>query len=273
MISTFNFGQINSEIELEKISFRSIGHEFLLMLEDSTSRILPIQKNEHSYRMDIDREFAFEPDLLVLAVYKIYSQYGLTKNYIVEVKKCNSDEIVYSFYSNRQREKGLEPCKLRKLPKDCYQIYFTEVPTKNEQIIDYSLDYKVLISFLMVTILVLLYIILRKKNRKKSVEPKESLRIALGNYVFEPKKLLLTFENQSEELSTKESDLLLYFIQNENSVLERAAILNKVWNGNTTYLGRTLDVHISKLRKRLERDENIQILTVRGVGYKFVITD
>ena len=65
--------------------------------------------------------------------------------------------------------------------------------------------------------------------------------------------------------------MLLY--QKANTTVERDIILNKVWGDEGDYVGRTLDVFISKLRKKLETDSTIKIVNIRGVGYKLVIAN
>jgi len=81
----------------------------------------------------------------------------------------------------------------------------------------------------------------------------------------------LNLKAQTIELSSKETDLLHLLYSNENQTLEREEILNKVWGDEGDYVGRTLDVFISKLRKKLEADSNVRIINVRGMGYRFVV--
>ena len=95
--------------------------------------------------------------------------------------------------------------------------------------------------------------------------------ISIGEYQFDKKGMKLIFKGKSEELSGKESDLLELFYANENKTLGRDFILNKVWGDEGDYIGRTLDVFVSKLRKKLEADPNLKIMNIRGVGYRFVI--
>ena len=73
------------------------------------------------------------------------------------------------------------------------------------------------------------------------------------------------------ELTSKEADLLLLLCDSANTTVERENILKTVWGDEGSYVGRTLDVFISKLRKKLEADETIKILNIRGVGYRLVI--
>lgn len=93
----------------------------------------------------------------------------------------------------------------------------------------------------------------------------------IGKYQFDQRNMNLVFENEKIELSSKESDLLLLLYNAANTTLERGDILKNVWGDEGNYIGRTLDVFISKLRKKLEADTNIKIVNVRGVGYKLIL--
>ena len=106
--------------------------------------------------------------------------------------------------------------------------------------------------------------------KKKSPQLDTDL-IQIGQYAFDQKRMSLKLKTKSIELSSKESELLFLLFSNENKTLEREHILNVVWGDEGNYVGRTLDVFISKLRKKLEEDPSIKIINVRGIGYRFVI--
>jgi DNA-binding response OmpR family regulator len=67
--------------------------------------------------------------------------------------------------------------------------------------------------------------------------------------------------------------LLLLLHESANTTVAREVILNRVWGDNGNYVGRTLDVFISKLRKKLEADSGVKIVNTRGVGYKLLIDE
>jgi len=104
-------------------------------------------------------------------------------------------------------------------------------------------------------------------NRNTQKEP----LIQLGKYQFDNTKQTLTYNNISQELTHRESDLLFHLHQVKNQVLERSFILNKLWGNDDFFNARSMDVFISKLRKKLQKDEKIKILNIRGVGYKLII--
>jgi DNA-binding response OmpR family regulator len=93
----------------------------------------------------------------------------------------------------------------------------------------------------------------------------------LGEYYFDKRNTELIIEQQRIELTSKEADLLLLLYNAANTTVERGVILNKVWGDEGDYIGRTLDVFISKLRKKLEFDSKVKIVNIRGIGYKLVM--
>ena len=95
--------------------------------------------------------------------------------------------------------------------------------------------------------------------------------IEIGEYTFDNIKQTLTYNNKIQELTHRESDLLYHLYQSKNKVLERGYILNKLWGNDDFFNARSMDVFISKLRKKLQKDEKIKILNIRGVGYKLII--
>ena len=81
---------------------------------------------------------------------------------------------------------------------------------------------------------------------------------------------MLKIHEKEIKLTTKESELLKLLCQNKDQVLERSVALKKIWHDDTYFNARSMDVYITKLRKHLKEDENIQILTIHGQGFKLV---
>ena len=71
-------------------------------------------------------------------------------------------------------------------------------------------------------------------------------------------------------LTHREAQLLFHLIKNKNQVLDRTLVLNKLWNNDDFFAARSMDVYISKLRKKLAKDGHLQIINVRGYGYKLI---
>ncbi|WP_179316132.1 response regulator transcription factor [Winogradskyella undariae] len=98
---------------------------------------------------------------------------------------------------------------------------------------------------------------------------KTSEIIILGAFNFDFPKQQLKFKSEAPvQLTHREAHLLFHLIKNKNQVLDRSLILNKLWGTDDFFSTRSMDVFISKLRKKLSKDESIQIINVRGFGYK-----
>jgi len=104
------------------------------------------------------------------------------------------------------------------------------------------------------------------RNKQKQ----EQTQIKIGKYVFNHTKQLLVIKEQQTLLTNRESELLFIINQHKNSISERAYILNKLWGNDDFFNARSMDVFITKLRKKLQQDKNVQILNVRGYGYKLI---
>lgn len=95
-------------------------------------------------------------------------------------------------------------------------------------------------------------------------------KIAIGNYIFDLTKQTLHFSELIITLTHRESELLFLLIENKNEILDRSIVLKKIWGNDDFFNGRSMDVFITKLRKKLNLDPNIQIINVRGQGYKLI---
>jgi DNA-binding response OmpR family regulator len=106
-------------------------------------------------------------------------------------------------------------------------------------------------------------------NRSKV--QKTSNCLIIGDYTFDfPKQILQFKDTDTIQLTHREAHLLYHLIKNKNKVLDRSIILNKLWGNDDFFNARSMDVFITKLRKKLNKDASIQILNVRGFGYKLV---
>jgi DNA-binding response OmpR family regulator len=94
--------------------------------------------------------------------------------------------------------------------------------------------------------------------------------VVLGAYAFDAVRQTLQFEDNVMQLTHRETALLQLLIENKNEVLDRSAVLKKIWGDDDFFNGRSMDVFITKLRKKLSCDPAIQIINVRGLGYKLL---
>ena len=94
--------------------------------------------------------------------------------------------------------------------------------------------------------------------------------IKIGKLTFNPKMQILSKDDFSVNLTTKESDLLILLYKNKNDILERDHALKAIRGDDNYFNGRSMDVYIAKLRKYLKHDEQIQIINVHGRGFKLL---
>lgn len=257
----------------EAVAMRLIGHEFLLTMGDSTSRVLPIRKVGERFEISFENEFTFVSDSLVSALDRAMSQSKISENYILEIQKCGTDSIVHALAVGSAAG-DLLPCGIRNQPVDCYQFYFTNLDvdiTETETQVKakeppYSMSFLVTAGIILLVFSYLLF----KKKPEPTEEPK-SEGVEIGDYFLEPNSMKLILKESVEQLSGKECELLLLLNRHRNQNVEREVILKEVWGDEGDYVGRTLDVFISKLRKKLSSDSNIEIKNIRGVGYRLVV--
>jgi DNA-binding response OmpR family regulator len=91
--------------------------------------------------------------------------------------------------------------------------------------------------------------------------------ILIGKYQFDPGNQSLTLNGDLKRITEKESDILKYLCERRNKVIKREELLKQVWGENDYFMGRSLDVFITKIRKYLKQDEAISIENVFGVGF------
>ena len=94
--------------------------------------------------------------------------------------------------------------------------------------------------------------------------------LPLGAYSFHPKRQLLKLGVQEIKLTSRESLLLELLLSHKNEIAERSLILNQIWGTDDFFTARSMDVFITKLRKKLQEDPEVQILNIRGYGFKLV---
>jgi DNA-binding response OmpR family regulator len=106
--------------------------------------------------------------------------------------------------------------------------------------------------------------------RRRTVRTDQQEVFVLGRYVFDANKQMLTSDEKSISLTTKESELLKMLCQRPNQVLERNFALKSIWKDDNYFNARSMDVYITKIRKHLSDEPGIQILNVHGKGYKLL---
>ena len=105
-----------------------------------------------------------------------------------------------------------------------------------------------------------------KRSKKTETLPQN---FTVGKYSFDPKNYTLKDDLKTVTLTQRESELLFFFIRNKNTVLKRQDILKAIWGDDDYFMGRSLDVFISRLRKVLSDEEQISIENIHGIGFRY----
>lgn len=111
-------------------------------------------------------------------------------------------------------------------------------------------------------------LILRIRNILKRQQNPQTEIIKIGKYSFIPSQFHLKFESETIQLTEKESELLLLLSRYNQKIISRKEILENLWGENDYFLGRSLDVFMTRLRKYLQKDDRIKFESVRGIGFK-----
>ena len=116
-------------------------------------------------------------------------------------------------------------------------------------------------------------LIVRIENvlKNKTEVPAEQEEVSLGQYTFNSKRQTLSFAAEQRKLSYRESELLRLLYDNRDKIVERSEILTLLWGSDSFFNSRNLDVYITKLRNYFKQDSSIEIITIKGIGYRFII--
>ena len=110
-----------------------------------------------------------------------------------------------------------------------------------------------------------------RRTRGQGEDERNRQSFELGDYTFDHRNLMLSHPEEERKLTRKEAEVLRLLCMHRDQVLTRELVLNMVWGDDTYFLGRSLDVFISRLRKYLKRDDRVQITNVHGVGFKLLV--
>lgn len=118
-------------------------------------------------------------------------------------------------------------------------------------------------------------LIVRIENVLKQKSPENyaggNTAVKIGAYSFHSNHQLLKHDDEEKKLSFRETELLKILYINRDKIIDRRDILNLLWGNDNFFNSRNLDVYITKLRSYLKKDSSLQIITIKGIGYRFVV--
>ena len=261
-------GNDDFEVARREILLRRIGHEILLQSGDSTSRVLPVRKIAgNEYQVSFENAFTFQPESLVNTTQRLLAKDPLASDYVVNVLNCANASIVYGYAISKNKKDDIVACIGRRQPIGCYLINIQFKPTgiataKN----GYLLGSLLSLAFIG-------FIFLRSgKPRRALPGSQHTSMFTLGSMSFDTETRKLMINGKTIDLTKTETRVLRIFALSPNEAIERSRLQKEIWEDEGVIVGRSLDMFISKLRKELEFDPDIEIVVIRGKGYKLEIS-
>ncbi|QNN40169.1 winged helix-turn-helix domain-containing protein [Pedobacter roseus] len=251
-----------------EVLLRRIGHELLLQSGDSTSRVLPVKKiAENEYQIRFENELTFQSASLVNTIRRLLAKDPLADDYIVNVINSANSSVAYGYAISKNKKDDIVACIGRKQPKARYMVNIKFKPTgintaKSGYLLG-SLPFLAFVGFIFLKSV---------KPRKTLTKDQDKNMLYLGSALFDAKNRKLIINEKTTDLTGTESRLLLIFALSPNETIERSRLQKEIWEDEGVIVGRSLDMFISKLRKKLEFDPNIKIVVIRGKGYKLEIS-
>lgn len=200
-----------------------------------------------------------------------------------EVINCPDGEVAWEQFQKKQPDiclldvnmpsrDGFNLAKKIRQKNEVVPILFLTAKSMEEDKLkgfDVGADDYITKPFSMKELLSRMHVFLR---RTKMLKPESEEQYTIGHLVFFPAEMRMANGDEEILLTQKESQLLEYFCQHPNKILKREDILTVVWGKNDYFLGRSMDVFITKLRKLLKAEPSVNIETIHQTGYRFNTT-
>ncbi len=162
--------------------------------------------------------------------------------------------------------------EIRKIDKDIPMVFLTAKSLKEDILKGYNVGADDYITKPFDTEVLLCKI--EAIIKRQSTQPvNDEVIFTIGTYIFDSKLRYISREGEKQKLSPKESDLLKLLCQNKNELLPRETALRKIWGEDGYFTARSMDVFITKLRKYLAADSNIEIKNIHGSGFLLEVID
>jgi DNA-binding winged helix-turn-helix (wHTH) protein len=266
----------SSGIERDKtlVTMRKIGHEVLLASGDTTSWVLPIEQvNASTFLISFQKPFSFTPKSLVEIIHRHLLQDHLSLDYLVEVNEGNMKRVAYSYEVSQLLDIRAIACVTRTPPRGLYsiQIKFAPPPMQTASIAGVMKLAGVLLPVLLLAMIGWKFYSRKAPALTEMENPASSELVNIGKLTFCLEKQILRLGNERIELSSKESKLLKIFASAPNEVIDRDQLMKQVWEDEGVFVGRSLDVFVSRLRKKLQPAPSVRLVNIHGKGYKLEI--
>ncbi|MEP6796102.1 MAG: winged helix-turn-helix domain-containing protein [Saprospiraceae bacterium] len=263
------WSQPTPESKKVNLAIRRTADKLLRVSGDDTSRIGAVEQiNALTWRLQLDQPFAYDslPALLQASL----DFYAIKNSYDVTVRQCENGTIDLGYQQLDFTQDSLVPCGGRATNEGCHYI---EIAFVGEAPASSNSESRNLLIFLGLTGGAGIWWWLRRKSNRNIPESNvtEDAWIEIGHSRMHLQKQILEFGGAQQVLTYREAKLLNLFASHPNELLEREFIHQQVWSDEGLQVSRSVDVFVSRLRKKLASDTSIGITSVHGVGYKLEV--
>jgi hypothetical protein len=258
----------------EVIVMRNIAHQILRYTGDSTSPIAPVVRlSAGEFQIPFESSFSFKPDSVVSIIDRVIAANKLPSKYIINVRERKTDKVIYGYAVLGPEQKSIVPCRGRDQPAKPYYI-----DIKFEENRPYAAKGLYAGGISLLGMGLVMFVVNGYKKRRYISKAKESDTVAsekttipIGRYLFFADEQLLKFNEEETILTVKESKILSIFANAPNQIIDRKRLQKEIWEDEGVIVGRSLDMFISRLRKKLENDPEIKLVNIHSKGYKLEI--
>ena len=260
-------GGDNFDIARREVLLRKIGDELLTQSGDSRSRVLPVKKiAENEYQISFENELTFQSDSLVNTTRRLLAKDPLAGDYVVTVLNNGKPGVTYGYAISKSKKDDIVACGGRVQPRAPYIINIkfkpTNLDTVKTGVLLGSLPFLAFVGF----------IFLRPvKSRRAVPGDQNNSMLTLGSVLFDAERRQLTINGDTVDLTGTETRILRILALSPNETIDRSRLQKEIWEDEGVIVGRSLDMFISKLRKKMEPDPDINIVVIRGKGYKLEV--
>lgn len=162
--------------------------------------------------------------------------------------------------------------EIRRLDKKVPILFLTAKSMQEDKIRGFEIgaDDYITKPFSMEELLMRMKAILRRVQ-EGALDESQTNEYRLGKMTFDYNRQVLKAHSGDVKLTSKEAELLKLLCDNANQVLDRSLALNRIWQDDSYFNARSMDVYITKLRKYLKDDPNVELMNVHGVGFKLIV--
>ncbi|MCB0630739.1 MAG: winged helix-turn-helix domain-containing protein [Saprospiraceae bacterium] len=263
--------------EQENVALRAIADALLKQNDDWTSPVPPIRREgDRSYFIPLKSGVNYS--ILRVTIDNILEEHHIRPDYRVSLLDCSTGLVALGFQAQAEERSDGFACQDREQMGLCYNLRLTFLDKQEgrsfalqPQINSWPPVKWVLLGLTCFLPFIWLTWNKKEKDTIETEEQGDGWQQHSQHTAFHHANQLLKIDDKQLTLTYREAKLLDYFFQYPNQVLERDRILQAVWEDEGVIVGRSLDVFVSRLRKKLKADPDLQLVNVHGVGYKLEV--